>query len=85
LLFGCRGRSCSDRERRNQLLHLFVLCQDLAAYCAWVAQRIADQSEVFRALVTQCDDEARRKTMRHAEARYGDRGAVADIRDRILR
>ena len=80
-----RGRCARPhRERGHQLLHLFVLGEDLAARGPRIAQRITHESEVLSALLAQRDDQAVREAVPDAEAGDGDRRSIGNVRDRFL-
>src|SRR5439155_7562899 len=83
LLAGGR-RAGSHGERRDQLLHLVVLGEDLAAGRSGVTERVADEREVFRLLIAQGADQGRREAMRDAETGDGHRRPVGDVRDGLL-
>ncbi len=68
-------------ERGDQLLHLVVLGEDLATGRPRITEGVADEGEVFRFLIAQGADQARRKTVRDPETGDGDRRSVGDVRD----
>jgi hypothetical protein len=58
-----------------------VLGEDLPARGTRIAERIADDRELLRALLAQGEDEARREAVADAEAGDGDRRAGLDVGD----
>src|SRR5262249_22323017 len=83
LLAGGR-RARPHGERGDQLLDLIVLGQDLAASGSGVTERVADEREVLRVLVTQGADQSRREPVRNAEPGDGHRRAVGDVADGLF-
>src|SRR5262249_29207312 len=83
LLAGGR-RAGAHRERRDQLLHLVVLGQDLTAGRAGVAERVAHERQGFRVLIAERADQRRREPMGDAEPGNGDRRAVGYVPDGLL-
>ena len=85
LLLARGRRARPHRKRGDQLLHLLVLGEDLPARRPGIAERIADEGELLRALVAQREDQARREAVADAETGDGDGRAVGDVRDGLLR
>jgi len=80
-----RGRSArAYGERRDQLLDLVVLGEDLTPGRAGITERVADERELLRALITQRADQGRRKAVRDTEAGDGNRGSVRNVRNGLL-
>jgi len=84
LLLARGRRARAYRERGDQLLHLVVLGEDLAARGAGVAERVTDERQVLRVPIAQGADQGGGEAMRHTEPGDRDGRTVGNVGDSLL-